>query len=239
MINSNNILSLINKVIQPNIKIIVLLLIIVILMFQYLDANIIFILSFILTVIIYHKELLNILNDIQKNETPTERIIEDNKRFKKENYYDEEINEILHKFKKYRKYNTNAYDDGLKEFKMFMFLIHDLEKIDISHPKQYFENAEIHLKNSLNHFQSISISVPEETFNKTLKYNKFETTKLGNKIGKLCKRLHKHCYYLLYNLSLRLNEIWENEPDIYMSQITMNTDNVEPNSNINTNYEMY
>ena len=95
------------------------------------------------------------------------------------------------------------------------------------------------MKNSLNHFQSISISVPEETFNETLKYNKFETTKLGNKIGKLCKRLHKHCYYLLYNLSLRLNEIWENEPDIYMSQITMNTDNVEPNSNINTNYEMY
>jgi len=122
---------------------------------------------------------------------------------------------------------------------MFMFLIHDLEKIDISHPKQYFENAEIHLKNSLNHFQSISISVPEETFNETLKYNKFETTKLGNKIGKLCKRLHKHCYYILFNLSLRLNEIWENEPDIYMSQITMNIDNVEPNSNINTNYEMY
>ena len=101
MINSNNILSLINKVIQPNIKIIVLLIIIVILMFQYLDANIIFILSFLLTVIIYHKELLNIFNDIQKNETPTEKIIEDNKKdLKREIYYDEEINEILHKFKK-------------------------------------------------------------------------------------------------------------------------------------------
>ena len=34
-------------------------------MFQYLD-NIIFILSFVLTVIIYHKELLNIFNDSLK-----------------------------------------------------------------------------------------------------------------------------------------------------------------------------
>ena len=181
----------------------------------------------------------SIFTDIQKSETPVERIIEDNKRSKKEIYYDEEINAILHKLKKCRKYNVNAYDDGFKEFKMFMFLIHDLEKLDISHPKQYFENAEIHLKNSLNHFQSISIAVPEETLNQALKYNKYETTKLGNKIGKLCKRLHKHCYYLLYNLSLRLNEIWKEKPDIYMSEITMNSENVEPMRQIDANYDLY
>ena len=42
---------------------------------------------------------------------------------------------------------------------MFLFTIHDLEKDNISHPRQYFENAELYLSKSLNSFQSISISV--------------------------------------------------------------------------------
>ena len=85
----------------------------------------------------------------------------------------------------------------------------------------------------------MSISVPEETYNQALKYNKFEASKLGNRIGKLCKRLHKHCYYLLYNLSLRLNKDWEQNPDTYKSEITMNSDNVKSNDNINFNWELY
>ena len=80
----------------------------------------------------------------------------------------------------------------------------DLEKDNISHPKQYFENAELYLSKSLNYFQSISISVPEENFIETLKYNQFNSSKLSNRIGILCKDLHKHCYYLLYNLILGL-----------------------------------
>ena len=122
---------------------------------------------------------------------------------------------------------------------MFMFIIHDLERTDIEHPKQYFENAELYLKQSLNNFQSISISVPEEKLIHALKYNKYEPTKLGNKIGKLCKRLHKHCYYLLYNLSLRLNEKWIKNPDIYKNEITYNYKNVEPIGNIDFNWELY
>lgn len=236
MINTSKIIK---TIIQPNIKILLLICIIVILMFQYLDINIILILSFILTVFIYHKDIINTLKEIQKDEMPTERIIEDNKRKLKELNFDDKIDTIIHKLHKYKKYNQNAYEEGYNYLKMFMFTIHDLEKDDIAHPKQYFENAEVYLEKCLNNFQSISISVPEESFNNALKYNKFESTKLGNKIGKLCKKLHKHCYYLLFNLSQRFNKDWIEKPDIYKSEIRMNSDNVKSIHNINYNWDYY
>ena len=239
MIDTTDTMSIIHKLIQPNIKTLIIISLVFILMLKYLDTNVVLILSFIMNIFIFHKEILNTFRDIQTSETRNERIIEDNKRIKKEIHFDEEINKIILKFRKYRKYNSNAYDDGYKYIKMFMFIIHDLEKDDIAHPKQYFENAQLYLKQSLNNFQSISISVPEENFNQSLKYNKFEPTKLGNRIGKLCKRLHKHCYYLLYNLSLRMNEGFLKEPNVYKTLITMNAGNIEPVNKIDFKWELY
>ena len=84
-------------------------------------------------------------------------------------YSNKELDTILLQIKKFRKYNQESYDKGIKYLEMFLFIIHDLEKDNISHPKQYFENAELYLSKSLNYFQSISISVPEENFIETLK----------------------------------------------------------------------
>lgn len=229
MINSENILNVINSLVQPNIKIIILIIIIFILLLKNFDINIIFILGFLLNIFLYHKEIIKILNDLIKSKNKYEKIIEDNQRQKKDITFDTEITKIMDKLKKYSKYNKNSYEEGYNHMKNFMIIIHDLERSDIGHPRQYFENAEFHLKKSLNSFQSISFSVPEENFIKSLKYNKYEQTKLGNKIGKLCKRLHKHCHYLLYNLSLRFNEDWSNKPDIYKTEINYNYENVEPN----------
>ena len=239
MIDSKDTLSIILKLVQPNIKILLVIVLVIILLFKNVDINFILIIGFILNIFINYKEIITIFEDITKSETKTERVIEDNKRKKKEIHLDEEINNIILKLRKYRKYNINAYEEGYKNIKMFMFMIHDLEKTEIAHPKQYFENAELYLKQSLNHFQSISISVPEENLNQALKYNKFEPTKLGNRVGKLCKRLHKHCYYLLYNLSLRLNESWIKEPNIYKDQIAFNYQNVEPVHKLDFNWELY
>lgn len=239
MLNSNETIYIINKLIQPNIKTILIVIIIFILLLKNIEINFILILILILLILIYHKDIMNNLNEINKKENKIENIIEDNKRYKKQIYFDEKINKILKKLQKYKKYNPNAYEEGYNNLKQFIIIIHDLEKINISHPKQYFENAEYHLKQSINHFQSITVSVPEENLIHGLKYNKYETSKLGNKLGKLCKDLYKHCYYLLYNLSLRLNELWINNPDIYMNQITMNSDNVEPNTNKDNNWEIY
>lgn len=239
MLNSDETLSFIHRIVQPNIKTILIVIIVFILLLKNLEINVVLIFILILLIFVYHKDIMNTFNEINSSEKKIERIVEDNKRFKKEIHFNEKIQKLLKKLHKYKKYNPNAYEEGYNQFKQFMFIIHDLEKLDIAHPRQYFENAEYHLKQSINHFQSISISVPEEKLIHGLKYNKYESMKLGSRIGKICKDLYGYCYYLLFNLSLRLNELWIKDPDIYMDQITMNVGNVEPNKINDYNWEIY
>ena len=239
MFDSENILSIIHRIIQPNIKTLFIVILIFILLLKSFEINVILLFILILLIFIYYKDILNTFNEINSKENKTERIVEDNKRFKKEIHFNEKTNKLLKKLHKYKKYNPTAYNQGYNHIKQFMFIINDLERINIAHPRQYFENAEYHLKQSINHFQSISLSVPEENLIHGLKYNKYETTKLGNRIGKLCKDLYKNCYYILFNLSLRLNKLWEKNPDIYMNQITMNAGNIESNRIYDNNWELY
>ena len=232
-------IDFLKTIIQPNLKFLLIVMGIFILGAQYLETNVIFIISIVLFVFVNHKQILNTLTEIKKEEKTIERIIEDNHRVKKEIHFSEDLNKYLHKIRKFRKYNPQSYDEGYNYMKMFMYTIHDLEKDDIAHPKQYFENAQLYLKKSLNLFQAITLSVPEEKLIHALKYNKFEQTKLSNRIGKLCKKIYKHCYYLLYNLSLRFNEDFFEKPDIYKTEINLNADNVEESNTFTEKYELY
>jgi len=239
MIDAIDTIKIIETIIQLNIKLIGIIFLIILLSAQYLETNILIIISILVYLFIYHKQILESFNEIKKGEKKVERIIEDNKRLKKEIHFSEELDKYLHKLRKYRKYNPQSYDEGYKHIKMFMHIIHDLEKDKISHPRQYFENAQIYLKKALNYFQSITISVPEEKYIHSLKYNKFEPNKLSTKIGKLCKEIYKHCYYLLYNLSMRFNEDFFENTDIYKIEIDLNVDNVEENNTFTKEYELY
>jgi hypothetical protein len=91
----------------------------------------------------------------------------------------------------------------------------------------------------LNLFQSIGLSVPEEKMIHALKYNRFEANKLSNRIGKLCKKINKHCYYILYNLSLRFNEDFFEKPDIYKCEIELNTGLVEESNTFDHTHELF
>ena len=188
MIDSIDVMKTLEKIIQPNTKFLIIIIVLVILSVRYLETNVIFIISIIIYIFIYYKQIKETFIEIKKGERKIERIIENNHRYQKEIHFSENLNKYLYKLKKYRKYNPQSYDEGYKYIKMFMYIIHDLEKDDISHPKQYFENAQLYLKKSLNLFQSITISIPEEKYIHSLKYNKFEQTKLSNRIGKLCKK---------------------------------------------------
>ena len=239
MIDSIDMINILETVIQPNIKMILILVVLIILATQHLETNTIIIFSILIYIFIYYKQIKETFSEIKDGEKKIERVIEDNHRYKREIHFSEDLEKYLHKLRKYRKYNPQSYDLGYDYIKMFMYTVHDLEKDDISHPKQYFENAQLYLKKSLNLFQSITVSVPEEKYIHSLKYNKFETTKLGNRVGKLCKKIHKHCYYLLYNLSLRFNEDFFETPDIYKTEINLNADVVEESNTFDHSHELY
>ena len=228
----------IKYIIQSNIKYILIISIIFFIAVQYLDTNIIFMISILLFIIVNYKNILNTINDIKKSIPKEKKIIEDNFRIRRDINFSDELTIYLNKLKRFKKYNRKAWDEGYNYIKMFMYTINDLERDDISHPKQYFENAQLNLKKSLNHFQSIGLSVPEENYIQSLKYNKLEANKLSNRIGKLCKKIYKHCFYLLYNLSLRFNEDFFNDPNTYKNEIDINTDLVEE-ANIYDYHELY
>ena len=239
MIDSIDTTKFLKTIVQPNIKFLLIFSVILVLATRYLETNVIFIISILLFVFVNYKSILNTFDDIKNSENRIERVIENNHRVKHEIHFSEDLDKYLHKMRRFRKYNPQSYDSGYNYIKMFMYTVHDLEKDNISHPKQYFENAQLYLKKALNLFQAITLSVPEEKYIHALKYNQFESNKLSNRIGQLCKMIHKHCYYLLYNLSLRFNEDFFKKPDIYKTEINLNADVVEESNTFDHSHELY
>ena len=226
------------NLIEPNIQLIIIIFFFSLLVIQKLDTMTLLLFLIILFVIVFYKNIFSTLNELNQNENKKEKFIDTNKKVKKEIFFDEKINSLLLQFKRYKKYNKISYNEGYKYIQLFFYTIHDLEKDAIKHPRQIFENAELYLKQGLNSFQSLSISVPEDSYINSLKYNDMESTKLSTKVGKLCKELQEHCYYLLYNLSLRFGKDFIDNPDIYKKEISFNTDNVSE-SNTFMKYELY
>ena len=86
---------------------------------------------------------------------------------------------------------------------------------------------------------SLSFSIPEEKYNDILKYNKKEPTKLANRIGTLCSELNKQGEYLLFNLSIKLNEKWSEDINIYKTLIHINSENIKESNIYENNYDLY
>lgn len=231
--------QIINNIFKNNIEFVILFIIIFIMGMKFFSQNILILLIIIILLVVYHKDILEIIDDYNKKNNKIERTIENNKRTKKEKYTNDKLESLINQLKKYRKYNIQSYEEGMKYMNMFLYIINDLENKDISHPRQYFENAQLYLKKSLNYFQSITISVPEETFIESLKYNKYESNKLLNKVGKLCKKINTHCYYILYNLSLRFDENFYELPNTYKTLIEFNNEKVVENNSYDNDYELY
>ena len=120
----------------------------------------------------------------------------------------------------------------------FSLLLSDLEKDNIYHWKQYFENAKLYLTKAVNSFQSIGISVPEENYNDILKFNERKPSKIQSNIGDLCKKLYLRGYHLLINISHKLNQKMEDDINIYHGPIHDIINIRESNSYLN-NYDLF
>ena len=216
-------------------NIITLLFFLIICIFIFKDTNIqiIFIISSIFYILGNYKNVKKNLIEIEQSHSNVKHIIQDNIKHRKELHINDNINDILKEIKEYKKYNKNAYRTGYKYLKLFLYTFHEIENNNVKHGNIIFDNAFLYLREAVNNFQSISISVPQESYYHSLKTNNYEENKLGNNIGKLCKDLYKEGYYMLTNISLKLNELWKQTPDIYSKEITFNTDNTQPYSMFN------
>jgi hypothetical protein len=221
-------------------NIITLLFFLIICIFIFKDTNIqiIVILSSVFYILGNYKDVKKNLIQIENSHSNVKHIIEDNVKHKTELHINDNINDILNELKEYKKYNKNAYRAGHKYIKLFLYSFHELEHNDIKHGNIIFDNAFLYLREAVNNFQSISISVPQENYYHSLKANNFKENKLGNNIGKLCKDLYQEGYLMLTNISLKLNELWNKNPDIYSKEIIFDTDGTLPSLTFN-NIELY
>ena len=56
-----------------------------------------------------------------------------------------------------------------------------------------------------------------------MEYGDFENSKELKRVSNIIRELYKEGYSLLYNLSLRLNKRWEENPNIHNKEIIFNT----------------
>jgi hypothetical protein len=191
-------------------------------LFQLLDMKYIVTIGVFILLIVYSSDM------IQKTDT-TPSIREDRKHdeISDDMYYNSKIHSLVTELKPFKKYNKVTYKEGVRYLRKFFKTIHILERDDISHYNPYFDNAHMYLKESINNFQSMAVSMPERNYNDGLKYNDFEVTKKTHVLGKICKELYNECYYILLNLSILFNERWSENPTHFTKEITFNADRID------------
>ena len=155
-------------------------------------------------------------------------------------FYNSRVEDILKKMKKFKKYNKVSYKTGVKYLRKFFKTVKILEYDNLYNRNQYYELANDYLKEALNHFQSISVSIPERSLKNAIKLGDFEELKKTNELSDVIKELNKECYYILLNIGYLFNEKWSEKPNIYTREIDLNTDRVENyNKNNEVNWSLY
>ena len=155
-------------------------------------------------------------------------------------YYNSKIHDLLIKLKPFKRYNKVSYKDGVKHMRQFFKTIKILEHDNLYNRNQYFELASNYLKQAINHFQSISVSMPEKNMKDAIKLGDFESTKKTSQLATIVKELYNQCYYILLNIGITFNKEWSDDPNIYTKEIDLNTDRVESyNKNDEVNWAMY
>ena len=199
---------------------------VIILILLYMTKNVIYIgLSIMLLLFLYknqkkYKKLLNNIVEIDDSD----------------NEYNDNIKELLKKINRYKKYNLNDYNSGIRYFNKFMDTIHKLENRHLKHKRQYIENAKLYLNKAINHFQYITFSTPDRTLLQGLKYDDYESTKKAKKLHKIINDLYETSFDILLTLTVENNEVTMLKPDIYKGLVDLN---IPEGSNYYDNKELY
>ena len=160
-----------------------------------------------------------VLNDYNNIKKKIINLVKPDKREKIE--YTDKISDLLKKLKKYEKSSKNQYLKGLYYWKKFIKKVKKLENYKLLNFNQYFDKAFDYLKQSVNNFHSINVDVKERTLLHGIKLGDYTNAKKTKEVSKLARELYEEGYLILYNLSLRLNERWKENPNINNKQIVL------------------
>jgi hypothetical protein len=209
---------------KSNIPLFVLVALTMIFLVKTENTNILFVL--VPLIYIFRERLSQIY--IQTLEEPTTKVVSEGGLQRIATPLSDNYQVILSKIRPYRKYSPSNYRKGKQYLKMFNHTLDDITRKTTAYTsKQLFQNAEEYLRISLNHFQSISFSVPEMKHSQILRYGgKPITSIVRDRIGKLCKRLHEVGYQILYNYSHNYDIEFRKNPNIYSGEHAYSTDNV-------------
>ena len=202
---------------------------------QFLDAKILMSITALLLITVNYPSLMKLSDDKPqiKQDIKKQEISNDM-------YYNQKIHSLLLELKKFKKYNKVTYKEGVKYMRKFFKTVHILEYDNLMNRNQYFELATDYLKEGINHFQSLSVSMPERHLINGIKRGDFTPTKKTEELSNILKQLYNECYYILLNIGTTFNEEWSNEPNIYTREIDLNPERVESyNKNDEVNWALY
>ena len=189
---------------------------------QFVDAKILTAVTVMMLVIVNYPKIVELLSSeaqikqgIKKNDISGDM------------YYNSEVHDLLVQVKPYKKYNKVSYKEGVKYMRKFFKTVKVLEHDNLYNRNQYYESANDYLKQAINHFQSISVSIPEKDLKDAIKQGKFEPTSKTKELSRILKELYNNCHYILLNIGITFNEEWSEHPTIYTKEIDLNTDRVD------------
>jgi hypothetical protein len=133
--------------------------------------------------------------------------------------YNNKIENFLKEIKKYKKKSPHNFKEGMYNWVQFMKHIDLLEDHNLYNYNQYFDKAHLYLQRCVNLFQALGVEAKERKLIDGAKYNDFTNSKDMMEITNIVHQLYQESHEILYNLSLRLNKKWEENPNIFNKEI--------------------
>ena len=177
---------------------------------NYLDVNKTVTMIFIILFFVYYDKVIKNTNKFFF------------KKKERDENYNNRIEELLNSFKEYKHLTPYRYNEGYYMWREFINLLNKLESEDLYNYNQYFDNAHFYLKKSCNIFMGMTTESKERKYIDGMEYGDFENSKELKRLSGIIRELYSEGYTLLYNLSLRLNKKWEEDPNIHNKEIVFN-----------------
>ena len=211
---------------NKNIRVLFFVSILLLFFLNRLETNTLISIIVMIVLINYYSETKNILKNkvISKNDSVLLN-------------YNNKIENLLTIIKKYKKKSPHNFKEGMYYWVHFMKNIDLLENDNLYNYNDFFDKAVLYLEKSMNLFQALGIEADERKYIDAVKYNDFKNSKDLMEITETVQKLYKESHMILYNLSLRLNKKWKENPNIFNKEIVYN--HPHPNDKYSSNHYDY